>query len=67
MLVTALLIFAENVTDPLLGFWFPLYYPAKIAFVAWMVYPGTQGANFLFVKHLEPAIRELTEEFGAVA
>lgn len=52
---------AERVTDPTLGSFFPFYYVAKIAFVGWMVHPRARGAYYLYIRHLEPAIREMSE------
>lgn len=66
MLVTMFLSISASVIDPLFGTWIPFYYPTKIAFVAWMVHPQTQGGHFLFVKHVEPAIRDLRETVAVV-
>lgn len=47
--------------DPLFGFWVPLYHPAKVAFVLWLIAPQSRGAARVFVKHVEPALERLEE------
>lgn len=45
------------VADALL-FWLPLYDELKIAFLAWLLLPGTRGADVLFGKVFVPLLEE---------
>lgn len=56
-----------RVLDPVLGFWLPLYHPAKVILTIWLVAPGTRGAVRVFAKHVEPFIVRIEAEIAAVA
>ena len=45
------------VADALL-FWLPLYEEIKVAFLAWLLLPGTRGADVLFDKAFVPLLEE---------
>lgn len=65
MVTASFLIVAQNVLDPLLGFWFPMYYLIKLIFVAWLVAPRSKGAVLVFVRYVEPAMNELERSLRA--
>ncbi|XP_066326894.1 protein HVA22-like isoform X1 [Miscanthus floridulus] len=39
----------EMLAEPLL-YWIPVWYPAKLLFVAWLVLPQFKGASFIYEK-----------------
>lgn len=47
--------------DPMLGFWLPLYHPAKVGLMLWLVAPRTKGGATVFVKYVEPAMERVEE------
>ena len=44
-IVLAVLTIAEEVTDILLGCWFPLYYEIKLVFLFWLISPISRYPN----------------------
>lgn len=55
-LVAAVVLLCTYVLDPVFGLWFPMYYPGKVAVVAWLAFPQTLGAETLLAKYVEPAL-----------
>lgn len=64
-LVTVFLTVTHHLLDPVLSVIVPLYFVLKVAFVFWMVAPGSRGASLLFVRYIEPRMeyveREMTQ------
>jgi TB2/DP1, HVA22 family len=55
---------ANCVFDPLLGFWIPAYYPAKVAFIAWLAFPQSGAAEMLLMRYIEPALFAVEDWFA---
>jgi TB2/DP1, HVA22 family len=53
-LVCAATALGNRIFDPVCGFWVPFYYPAKVITIAWLAFPETGAADFLFSKYVEP-------------
>lgn len=62
LVVTAFLAVCDTIVDPIFALWLPLYPVLKVAFVAWMVYPGTLGANLLFVTKVDPWLSPIVDD-----
>jgi hypothetical protein len=48
----------EELLDPLVGSWMPLYYPLKLALVLWLMLPQTRGASVVYTQLLLPLLRK---------
>lgn len=55
-LVSLVVLLCTYLLDPLLGFWLPLYYPVKLAIVAWLAFPTTGASELVLTKYVEPAL-----------
>ncbi|PXF47611.1 hypothetical protein BWQ96_02590 [Gracilariopsis chorda] len=59
LVTTVFLLLTDNIVDPVFGPWFPFYFPAKLLLIVWMVYPGTRGACYVFVRYIEPTFQRV--------
>lgn len=66
-LVGGVALLCTYILDPVLGFWFPLYYPAKVALVAWLAFPQTQGADLVLSKYVEPGLFKMEDYIQRIA
>ncbi|XP_072965766.1 protein HVA22-like [Typha angustifolia] len=48
----------EMVAGPIL-YWFPLWYPIKVVFAAWLVLPQFMGASFLYEKFVREQLKKI--------
>lgn len=45
--------------------WLPLYYEAKIVFIAWLTLPQFQGATVIYKKLIEPALTTYEQDIDS--
>jgi hypothetical protein len=62
-IVAAMVLVCTYALDPLLGFWVPVYYPSKLAVIAWLAAPQTLGAELLLQRYIEPALYSVEDAF----
>ncbi|XP_078179975.1 HVA22 homolog E [Carex rostrata] len=53
----------EMVSEPVLT-WIPIWYPMKLAFVAWLVLPQFRGASFIYERFVRQQIRKYGLRLG---
>lgn len=61
-IVLAVLTIAEEVTDILLGCWFPLYTEIKLVFLFWLLSPITRGSIIVYRKFIHPLLLQREAE-----
>ncbi|KAF3775866.1 HVA22 protein [Nymphaea thermarum] len=53
----------EMVAAPILQ-WIPIWYQAKVLFIAWLVLPQFRGASFIYEKFVREQLRKYCGEVG---
>ena len=61
-IVFAVFTLTEDISDLLLGFWFPLYYECKIMVIIWLLSPVTRGSTLLYRQVIHPNLARREEE-----
>lgn len=63
-IAVAFVTISQAVLDPLFAFWLPFYHVAKLGITIWLVAPQTKGATTIFVKYVEPFLRQAEQEWN---
>ena len=61
-IVFAVFTLTEDISDLLLGFWFPLYYECKIMLIIWLLSPVTRGSTLLYRQVIHPTLINREED-----